>query len=486
MNLRDKLVWVGCLVLWVVFICMASPAFAQNTPADSLTGALKRERTLLQVELQAAKDRQKKSATEAKKTITTLREQIARQRARYELAWRRVLEKERELRQLDARMETLPTAEADNVSLSQLEAELGLQTTKDQSQAQRIKLVFQSAASRLLSSSQIRQTSGQFFLKDGSRVDGTIVHLGVVAAAGVTSTGQGGVLIPTAPSSSEFEVVQQAGPKIASYLQGKGSAVPVLIYDPKNPPARSDLDLDAKAKPKAAPRTWRDTVKDAAPVGYVILGLGALALLVMFVRLLALGYMHTRERRAGKRLLAQMHEHHHDRELDDLIKDARGGHTALDRITLQALSHRHLPLELYENSVQATLIVELGRVSRGLSALRAIAAVSPLLGLLGTVIGMITTFEALTVAGSASDPQALSGGIAQALATTQLGLVVAVPALLAYSGLRGWASRVETYIEHIAVEISIHIRELSLLGEGHAHDHGHHHGHDHGGHHEHH
>lgn len=480
-RLRDNLAWVGCTTLMLMFV-FSSHVWAQNTPANSLTGALKRERTLLQAELQAAKDRQKKSTTEAQKTITTLREQIARQRARYELAWRRVLEKERSLRQLDAQMETLPTAPADNVSLSQLEAELGVTTTKDQSQAQRITLVFQSAASRILNSSQIRKTPGRFFLKDGTHVDGTIVHLGVVAAAGATSTGQGGVLIPTAPSSREFEVVQPAGAKVASYLQGKQSAVPVLIYDPKAPPARSDLDLDAKAKPEAAPRTWRDTVKDAAPVGYVILGLGTLALLVMLVRLLALGYMHTRERRAGKRLLTQMHEHHHDRELDDLVKDARAGHTALDRITLQALSHRHLPLELYENSVQATLIVELGRVSRGLSALRAIAAVSPLLGLLGTVIGMITTFEALTVAGSASDPQALSGGIAQALATTQLGLVVAVPALLAYSGLRGWASRVETYIEHIAVEISIHIRELSLLGENHVHVHEHHHG----DHHEHH
>ncbi len=68
--------------------------------------------------------------------------------------------------------------------------------------------------------------------------------------------------------------------------------------------------------------------------------------------------------------------------------------------------------------------------------LATIAAISPLLGLLGTVTGMIRTFKAITVAG-VGNPTAMAGGIAEALITTAAGLLVAIPALVAYRYLRG-------------------------------------------------
>ena len=324
----------------------------------------------------------------------------------------------------------------------------------------------------------MRQTEGDFFLEDGTRVEGTVVRVGAVAAAGVDGSGRGGVLVPVRGSAGTFQVLQPAGADVRAYLQAEARHLPLLAYDPRNPPDPAELELASEDEQAAQERSWRDTVDDAAPVGYVILLLGLLALSVVLVRLVALARLTVLERTAGKRLLGIMHEQHEERELAHLRAYAKANDTALSRVTLQALSHRTLPLELYENSIQASLIVEVGRVGRGLSTLRAIAAVSPLLGLLGTVIGMIATFEVLTVAGSANDPEALSGGIAQALATTQLGLVVAVPTLLAYSALRGWASRMETYIEHITVEISTHIRELSRVDEAPQH-HDHHHGHVH-------
>jgi biopolymer transport protein ExbB len=75
-------------------------------------------------------------------------------------------------------------------------------------------------------------------------------------------------------------------------------------------------------------------------------------------------------------------------------------------------------------------------LERYLGMLGTIAAVSPLLGLLGTVTGMIRTFKAITVAG-VGDPTAMAGGIAEALITTAAGLIIAVPALMAYRYLRG-------------------------------------------------
>lgn len=85
-------------------------------------------------------------------------------------------------------------------------------------------------------------------------------------------------------------------------------------------------------------------------------------------------------------------------------------------------------------------------LERYLNTLGTIAAVSPLLGLLGTVAGMIQVFTAMTTQGL-GDPQALAGGISQALLTTAAGLCVAIPALVAYRYLKG---RVETCL--LAIE----------------------------------
>jgi len=79
-------------------------------------------------------------------------------------------------------------------------------------------------------------------------------------------------------------------------------------------------------------------------------------------------------------------------------------------------------------------------LNRGLPTVAVLAAVSPLLGLLGTVTGMIETFQSITLFGT-GDPKLMSGGISQALVTTQLGLSVAIPLVLFHSLLVGRANR---------------------------------------------
>jgi biopolymer transport protein ExbB len=86
------------------------------------------------------------------------------------------------------------------------------------------------------------------------------------------------------------------------------------------------------------------------------------------------------------------------------------------------------------------LAEESSLLNRGLPTLAVLAAVSPLLGLLGTVTGMIETFQSITLFGT-GDPKLMSGGISQALVTTQLGLAVAIPLVLLHSLLTGQANR---------------------------------------------
>jgi biopolymer transport protein ExbB len=93
----------------------------------------------------------------------------------------------------------------------------------------------------------------------------------------------------------------------------------------------------------------------------------------------------------------------------------------------------------------ALLIEEKSRLERFLGAIAVTATVSPLLGLLGTVSGMISTFNMMTLFG-AGDPSIVSGGISEALITTELGLVVAIPALIMHALL---TRKANSYIESL-------------------------------------
>ncbi|WP_193182999.1 MotA/TolQ/ExbB proton channel family protein [Nisaea sediminum] len=95
----------------------------------------------------------------------------------------------------------------------------------------------------------------------------------------------------------------------------------------------------------------------------------------------------------------------------------------------------------------------LDRLSSGLRLLSAIAMLSPLIGLLGTVIGMIDAFQALEEAGNKVDPSILSGGIWVALLTTAAGLVVAIPATAAHQLLDGIVERAGRAMEDAATQV---------------------------------
>jgi len=125
-----------------------------------------------------------------------------------------------------------------------------------------------------------------------------------------------------------------------------------------------------------------------------------------------------------------------NRTLSDKQIRALELHSPLGRILAAGISNRHR-----DRAVMIESIEDAGRhvthdLERYLGMLGTIAAVSPLLGLLGTVVGMIRTFKAITIAG-VGDPTAMAGGIAEALITTAAGLIIAVPALMAYRYLRG-------------------------------------------------
>lgn len=117
------------------------------------------------------------------------------------------------------------------------------------------------------------------------------------------------------------------------------------------------------------------------------------------------------------------------------IQELRQG-SPLGQILAAGVASRQQDRATLKEAVEDTGRHVVHELERYLNTLGTIAAISPLLGLLGTVTGMIRTFSALT-SGGVGDPAALAGGISEALITTAAGLMVAVPALIGYRYLRG-------------------------------------------------
>ncbi|MBL8266630.1 MotA/TolQ/ExbB proton channel family protein [Steroidobacter sp.] len=136
------------------------------------------------------------------------------------------------------------------------------------------------------------------------------------------------------------------------------------------------------------------------------------------------------------------------RQIQDKHIAALQQNSPLGKILAAGLANRNRDRSIIRESIEDTGRHVVHELDRFIGTLGTIASLSPLMGLLGTVFGMIRTFNAITTSGI-GNPAALAGGIAEALITTAAGLTVAIPALLAYKYLRG---RVQTLVVQMEKE----------------------------------
>ena len=151
-------------------------------------------------------------------------------------------------------------------------------------------------------------------------------------------------------------------------------------------------------------------------------------------------------------LVAQVWKATRQRQLSNKQIAAIRGSSPLGRIVAAGLVNRN-----YSRDIMKEAIEEIGRqvvheLERYLNTLGTIASITPLLGLLGTVIGMIKVFSAITVAG-VGNPTVLAGGISEALLTTAAGLSVAIPSLMFHRYLSGRVSLLVVKMEEEALKI---------------------------------
>ena len=198
----------------------------------------------------------------------------------------------------------------------------------------------------------------------------------------------------------------------ADFEKAKPNTIQPVVVDPTRGAIMALLVQTPNLKERIQQGGW---------IGYIILILGAIGLLVAIQRFFVLTLI-------GRGVAKQQ------KQSEISLKNPLG---RILSVYKESISQ---DVETLSLKLDEAILREMPKIERGLITLGVLAAISPMLGLLGTVSGMIETFQSITLFGT-GDPKLMSGGISQALVTTELGLAVAIPILLIHSALSSKSNR---------------------------------------------
>lgn len=243
-----------------------------------------------------------------------------------------------------------------------------------------------------------------------------------VTRIGVFNAILDGEYLRFSPKLQRLERINSQPPvaKWVSEYQTSSEPVSILAIDPSRG-ALLNLTLESPS--------LLERVEQGAEVGYIIIALGVLGLLIALWRTLVLVLVKSK--------------------LDKQIKqlDKPENNNPLGRL-LQAYGEikQTKDTDILEAKLDEAILKELPLLERGQNLIKLFAGIAPLLGLLGTVTGMIATFQSITNFGT-GDPKLMASGISQALITTVLGLIAAIPLLLAHSFVASKSKRLTQILD---------------------------------------
>lgn len=186
--------------------------------------------------------------------------------------------------------------------------------------------------------------------------------------------------------------------------------------------------------------SFMERVDQGGLVGYVTIALGFVGMLLIIERLVYLTAV-------NRKVKAQ------------LLSGTPSNDNPLGRVLSVYQQNKGVDVETLELKLDEAIMREAPPLERFITVIKIISAAAPLLGLLGTVTGMIQTFQAMTLFGT-GDPKLMAGGISQALVTTVIGLVVAIPTLFFHSIVAGMSRRiVHTLEEQSAGIVAVHAEQ---------------------------
>jgi len=303
-------------------------------------------------------------------------------------------------------------------------------------------------------SGEVALRKGGFVDRTGADRTGTILTLGKFTA--VYDDGEETGFLRYAEDGRRFYALASLPSwwirrNLERYLSGRAESVYM------------DLSGGAALRQITNDPSLAEQVRDGGPVVWPILGIALLALGLVAERLVYLNRVHGNTDRLMENM-NRMAEQGDWEGCERLVRAHEGRQWPVINVLAAGLSSRCEDRETQEAILQEAILREAPRLERFLSVLGILGAIAPLLGLLGTVTGMIATFRVITLYGT-GDPRMMSGGISEALITTELGLAVAIPIMLLHTLLSRRVDHVIGEMEEKAVALT-NIMQKARLQDG--------------------
>ncbi len=280
------------------------------------------------------------------------------------------------------------------------------------------------------------------FSHEVSKPDGEKVMQSVARVGTWNVVSEDGKYLTYVPEKSSLEELsrQPAGPfqGWARNLVAAESGLHKFGVDPTGPAGGGFLSALINSP------TLEERWHQGGYIGYAITAVGAIAFLIAIWRLVVLSAM-------SSKVSAQ------------LKSSSANTNNPLGRVLKVHEDNPRMDTETLELKLEEAILKETPSIENSLTLLKIISAVAPLMGLLGTVTGMIITFQAITIFG-AGDPKAMAGGISGALVTTVLGLLVAIPTVLLHTIVNGRAQRIIHILNEQSTGIIAEHTEANLSG----------------------
>ena len=270
--------------------------------------------------------------------------------------------------------------------------------------------------------------------------DGSEVRQDVVRVGGFTAANADGYVVHSTGAQAFIELTRQPADRYVEMAQDLHSAQSGTTRMALGPSSGQLLKVLVQAP------DLKERIQQGREVGYVIIALALFGVLVALLRFFALLATGSKVRAQQKNL------------------DTPNENNPLGRILAVYHKDPNVDVETLELRLDEAVLKEIPAIESWLSTLKILAAIGPLLGLLGTVTGMIQTFQALALFGT-GDPKLMADGISQALMTTVLGLVMAIPLVFLHAFL---ASRAQNIVQTLEEESAGLIAEQAEKGHGHA------------------
>ncbi len=277
---------------------------------------------------------------------------------------------------------------------------------------------------------QVMKIKSSYFDENGKEINGEVLRLGRIASFGLAS-GKTGNLAPA--GEGEYKLISQ----FAVEKELKAETLPIFLYQDGQ-----------KAFEEKSEKTILSTIQAGGSIAWVIVFLGLLGLFFIVARYLMLRKASQEEADLVSKVESRLVDDGHESTKEFLAKKT----TPTARVLNYCLEKVGFDRESMEDVINESLLQEGQKLDRFSTIILVFAAIAPLLGLLGTVTGMISTFDIITEFGT-GDPKLLSSGISEALITTELGLIVAIPTLLLGHLLSAWSKKIKESTEAAALKI---------------------------------